>query len=192
MTAEDAQKLHAALYDALRRIAIARHDAVAERTVVHSYAHGSVVLAADGDKCGQTVVNLLQLGLVLLVGVVQMLELSCRVDIVSGVYPHLLGISRSHVGHVGVEVYVGHEGLPVAQPAKLGTDIAQVLSLTRALRGEPHQLASGIDDASGLCHRRLSVVGVGGSHRLYAYGIVASDGRSAHSHNRRVPPFVAR
>ena len=43
----NAQKLHAALHDALGRISVARHNTVAQRPVVYAYADGCVVGAAD-------------------------------------------------------------------------------------------------------------------------------------------------
>ena len=47
LAAADTQKLHAALDDALWGIAIARHDTVAQRAVVHTDADGGVVLLTD-------------------------------------------------------------------------------------------------------------------------------------------------
>ena len=110
----DAQKLHAALDDAFRRVAVARHDAVGERTVVHADAHRGVVFAADVEEGHEAVLQLLQLVGILGIGVLNLLEHTRRVDVVAWVHAHLLGVQRSHVSHVGVEVYVGYERCLIA------------------------------------------------------------------------------
>ena len=43
----NAQELHATLHNTFRRISIAAHDAVAQRTVVHTNADGRAVLTAN-------------------------------------------------------------------------------------------------------------------------------------------------
>ena len=50
LTFADAQKLHATFYDTCGSVAIARHDAIAERTMVYSYAYGSMVLFTDIEE----------------------------------------------------------------------------------------------------------------------------------------------
>ena len=64
-----AQELHARLHDAGGRVAIARHDAVGERAVVHADAHGGAMLTADVEEGHEAVLNLAELGGVLLVGI---------------------------------------------------------------------------------------------------------------------------
>ena len=104
-----AQELHAALHDAFGRVTVARHDAVGQRSVVHSYAYGSVMLPAYVEERHETRLYLLQFGGILLVGVFQLLERPRRVNIVAGVYAHLLRVERGYVCHVGIEVHVCHE-----------------------------------------------------------------------------------
>lgn len=55
-----------------------------------------------------------------------------------------------------------------------------ILRFAGALGGEAHQFAASVDDAFGLCHRCLGVIGIGGGHRLYSYRIVATDQQIAH------------
>ena len=106
----DAQELHARLYHALGCVAIAAHDAIAERTVIHADADGCVVLLTDVEKGYQLGAYLFNLVRILLIGVGELLEGAGGVDIVAGVDAHLLGIERRHIGHAGIEVHVGHEG----------------------------------------------------------------------------------
>ena len=166
------QKLHAALHDAFGRVAVARHDAIGQRTVVHSYAYGRVVLAADVEERHEARLYLLQFGGILLVGVFQFLECPGRIYIVSGIHAHLFGIERGHVCHVRIEVHVCHERRVVTFGAQRGVDVLQVLRLACALCGESHELASRLYYAFGLKHACLGVVGVCGSHRLHAYRVV--------------------
>ena len=44
------EKLHAALHDASRGVAIVAHDAVGERAMIHANADGSAVFAADLEQ----------------------------------------------------------------------------------------------------------------------------------------------
>ena len=77
--------------------------------MVHSDSYGRVVLLADIDERHQSGINLLQFRLIFLIGVLQMTERSCRVDIIARIDANLLAILRSNIGHAGVEVHVGHE-----------------------------------------------------------------------------------
>ena len=108
LTLADAQELHTALYDALRSVSVARHDAVGERTVVHSDAYGGVVVVANAQERHKTLVYLAKFGGIFFVGIFKVLERAGRVYVVAGVYPHFLSVQGGHVGHVGIEVYVGH------------------------------------------------------------------------------------
>ena len=148
----DAQKLHAALHDALGRVAVARHDAVRERPVVHADANGRLVLAAEVEERHQPSLDFLQFLGIFLVRVVDFVEFPRRIDVISGVDAHLVGIACGHVGHVRVEMHVGHDGRVIASPHQLCLDVAQVFRLARALRGEAHEFASGLDDSNRLSH----------------------------------------
>ena len=152
--------------------------------MVHADAHGGVVLAADVDEAHQPLVNPLQLGLVFLVGVFQVFERAGGVDVVAGVDAHLLAVAGSHVGHVGVEVHVGHQRRRVAVGPQPPGNVLHVQRFAAPLGGEAHQLAAGIDDALGLLHAAFSVVGVDGGHRLHADGVVAADVEAAHVGHR--------
>ena len=178
---EDPQKLHTALDDALRGVAIARHDAVGERAVVHADAHGGVVLLAGVDEGHQLGLDLPQLGGILIVGVFQMLERAPWVDVVAGIDTHLLAVEGSHVGGMGGEVDVGHQRLVIAVGLQTSGDVLHVLRLTGALGGEAHQFAAGIDDALGLTDAALCIIGIHGGHRLDADGVVAADADRAYA-----------
>ena len=171
---KNTQELHATLDDAFRCVAIARHDAVAQGTVVHADTDGCVVFLADLDKGKQFLLDLLQLVGIFLVGIFQMFESTSRVDIVAGIDAHLLTILGGDIGRMSREVDVGHQWLGVTVSLELGGDVLHVLCLTCALCGEAYQFPSGIDDAFGLCHTGGGIVGVGGGHRLDADGVIAS------------------
>ena len=144
LTLADAQKLHAALNNAFGRVAITRHYAVRERPVVHAYAHGRVVFAADVEEGHEALLQLFQLLGILGIGIFDMLERACRVHIVARVHAHLLCIESSDVSHARVEMDVGHERCHEAVGTQLRVDVLKVLSLAGALRGETHQFASSL------------------------------------------------
>lgn len=52
--------------------------------------------------------------------------------------------------------------------------ILKVLRLTPSLRRQPHQFTAGVDNPFCLCHRGVSIIGVGSRHRLHANGIVTT------------------
>ena len=55
----DAQELHTRLHHAFGRVAVAGHDAVRQRAVVHADADGRVVLLADAEEGDKAVAYLL-------------------------------------------------------------------------------------------------------------------------------------
>ena len=162
--AEDAQKLHATLHDALGRVAIARHDAIGEGAVVHADAHRRMLFFTDVDERHEPILYLLQFLSVFLVGVFQMFELAAGIDIVAGVDAHLFAIQSGHVGGMSGKVHIGHQRLRITVGFQAGGDVLHVLRLAGALRSESYQFASGVDDALGLSHAPLGVVGIDGRH----------------------------
>ena len=190
LAAEDAQKFHATLDDTLGRVAIARHDTVGERAVVDTDTYGGVMFPADTDEGEQALLYLLQLLQILLIGIFQMFERAGGVYIVAGVDAYLLTVLCRHIGHLGIEMHICHQGLRITVGFQACGDVAHVLRLARSLCGEAHQFTSGIDDTFGLCHTALGVVGVDGGHRLYADGVVATYRDIAHLRHRGRPSSV--
>ena len=121
----------------------------------------------------------LQLGGILLVGVVDVLEGAGTVDEIPGVDAHLLHDTGGQVGHMGIEVYVGHQRGVVAPVVQLLFDDGQALGLAGTLCRESHIVGSGLDDAHALFDTGFGFVGVRVGHRLYAYGVVSPQGRVA-------------
>ena len=99
-----------------------------------------------------------------------MFEGASRVDIVAGVYAHLLGIEGGHIGHAGVEVYVGHQRGVETIGTQGSVYVLKIFGLTCALCGEAHQLSASAYNALGLFYAGLRVVGVGSGHRLHTHG----------------------
>ena len=174
------KKLHTALHDTLGSVAIARHDTVGKRTMVYSDANGSVILLAYIEEGDKSLLQSLEFGGIFLVGIFKMLECAGRVDIITGIHPHLLGIECSHIGNIRIEMHVGNKGCRDTLGTKCGIDILEILSLAHTLCGEAHILATSLNDSLGLGYRSLGVGGGSGGHRLYAYGVVASHRGGAH------------
>ena len=171
----DAQELHAALHDALGRVAVARHDAIRQGTVVHADAERCAVLAADGQQALEAFLQALQLGGILLVRVVQLLEGPRGVDVIARVDADFFDNGGGHVGHIGIEVDVGYERRGMAPPAEFGTYVFQIFCLDCALCREAHQVAAGADNSLGLVDAAVGVGGGTGRHALQAQGVVTSD-----------------
>ena len=170
-----------ALDDAFGGVPIARHDAVAEGTVVHTDTYGCVMCLTDVDEGDEFFLNLLQLVGIFLVGIFQMFEGTAGIYIVARIDAYFLTIEGGDISGVGREMDICHQWLGIAVGLQLGRDMLHILCLTGALGGETYQFASGIDDALGLCHTGGSVVGIGGGHRLDADGVVAANADITHT-----------
>ena len=158
--------------------------------MVHTDADGRVVGLADVEERHETGFYLLQFLRVFLVGVLQLDEASGGINVVAGVDTHLLCVPRRHVGHVRIEVDVGHKGRAEAVGTDAGIDVFEVLGLANALRGEAHELASGLDNALRLGHTGLRVVGIGGGHRLDSHRVAAAHAERAHVHFGGFAPSI--
>ena len=140
--------------------------------MVYADTDGCVVLLADIKERHEAVTNLLKFLCIFLVGIFQFLEDTCRINIVARVHAHLLAIKGSHIGHVGVEVNVGHEWCHDSLCLQRSGDILHVLCLARALCGKSHEFTSSLNDTLCLCHTSLRVIGVGSGHGLHPYWVL--------------------
>ena len=158
----------------LRGIAITTHDAVGERPVVHPDAYGRVMLTTDVEQPDKPCAQPLQLGGILFIGIIDVLERAGAVDEVAGVDAHFLDNGGRHFGNMWIEVYVGHQRGMVAAPMQFIFDSCQTLGLPGALCGEPHIVGTGFDDAYALFDTLFHILCGGIGHRLYAYGVIAT------------------
>ena len=124
---------------------------------------------------------LLKFGGIFLIGILQVLECTARINIVAGIDAHLLAVEGSNVGRVRREMYVSHKGSLIAVGFQTGRDILHILRLASTLCSESHQFTSCVDDTLRLRHAPLRVIGVDSSHRLDTDGIGASDADMAHT-----------
>ena len=104
-----------------------------------------------------------------------MLEGTSRIDIVAGIDTHLLAVEGGHIGRMGRKMHVSHQGRRITVGLQTGRDVLHVLRLTRTLGGEAHQFAACIDDALGLRHTTLRIVGIHRRHRLDADRVGTAD-----------------
>ena len=140
--------------------------------MVDADTQGSMVPLADVKQAHEALAQPLQFGGIFGIGIVDMDELAGGVHVVARVDAHFLHQCGGGVGHVGVEVDVGHKrGLNAFGPQLL-PDEGEAFGFAAALRGETHQFAACGNDAAGLKDGRPDIVGIGVGHRLYAYRIV--------------------
>ena len=177
---KDAQELHTALHDAFGRIAIARHNAVAEGTVIHTDTDGSVMFLTDLNEGDEFPFDFLQFVGIFLIGVFQMFEGTSRVDIVAWIDAHLLTIEGGDVGGVCGEVHIGHQWLCVAIGLQFGRDVFHIFCLTGSLCCKAYQFAACIYNAFCLCYAGVGIVGIGSCHRLDADGVITSNADITH------------
>ena len=178
----DAQELHATLHNAGRCVAITAHDAIRQATVVHPDAHCRAVGATNVEKLHKALFQAQQFGGILLVGVFQTLECARRIHIIAGVDAHFFHNGGSHVGHLRIEVHIGHKRRVIAAAAQGLADVFEILGLAHSLRGEPNVVGTGLYDVDTLCHARLRVGGEGGSHALQTKRLLAAERLVADAH----------
>ena len=151
-----------------------------------------MVLTADIEEGYETLFETLEFGGIFFVGIFQMLEGACRVDIVSGIHPHLLGIECSHIGYIGIEMHIGNKRGRYTLSTQCGIDILEILSLAHTLCGKAHILSASLDNPLGLCHGGFGVGGGSGGHRLYANGVVATHWGVSHAIYRRLATAIVK
>ena len=137
------------------------------------------MLAAQVNERYKRVVYALQLGLILLVGVAQALELACWINKVAWIDAHLVSDLRCSECCPWVEMDVGNQWHLASLLAQLGAYASQVFGLFNALRGESHVVGSSLSDAQALLHACVYIVGRRVGHRLHPYGVVAAQWRVA-------------
>ena len=129
------------------------------------------MLLTDVDERDEALINLADFVGILLIGIVDMAELSSRVNIIAGVDPHLLADGGSGVGHSWVEMDVGHKGHVASVGSECFSDGFHVERLPLSLGGEAYDFASCLHNPFSLCHGRLSVHGGCVGHGLNAYRV---------------------
>ena len=152
--AADAGKLERGLDHARGGIAVAGEGPGGEGPVVGADAHGDAALLALEHERREDLLDLLNLGVVLLVRLVQdVLELLPPVREVTGVDADLVEALGDHHGHLGREVDVGDEGrvVPVLDEALL--DLGARLGLLHTLDGDADHLGAGV---GALLHLRIA------------------------------------
>ena len=170
----DAQELHARLDHAGGRITIARHDAVAQRTVVHTQANGRMMRLADVEERNEATAYLLDLLGILLVGIFELLERTTGIDVIARIDADLLDNPGSDIGHRRIEMDIGNQGDLIAIAMNAVLDLLERQRLLPALGGESHDIGTSIDNALDLGGRSLDVVGIRIGHRLHPNGIPAT------------------
>ena len=142
--ASDAGKFQRALDHAQRRVAVAIHDAVAERTVVGADTQCAVARFAFLDERRKLRLDTRQLIGVLLVGVFADVEFF-GVGIVAGIDAHHLApLDRLHRG-VRLEVNVRHHRHIRTTGTNPGDNMLKIGGVAFGLCGDAYDLATGID-----------------------------------------------
>ena len=133
-----------------------------------------MVLLADVEERYETLLNLLEFVSILFISIFLLDELAGRIHVVARIYAHFLTIESSHVGNVRIEMNIGNEWSLIAVGTDAGIDVLHILCLAGTLCGEAHQFATSLDDFLCLTDASLSIIGIGGGHRLDADRVIAT------------------
>ena len=193
--ARDAGELQSALHHAQRRVAVAVHDAVAERAVVGADTQRAIARFALVDEWRELGLNTLQLACVLFVGVFADVEFF-GVGIVAGVDAHHLApLHRLECG-VRLKMNVGHDRHVRAARADAGDDRLEIGGVAFGLRGDADNLATHINQRHGLLNACIRVERAASEHGLLHDGLAPAHDHSAvfwitYDHWPRFPPLIA-
>ena len=147
----DTQKFHTALYDTFGRVAITAHDAVAERTMVHSDTQSCMVFPTDIQQGNEALFYLAKFAGIFFVGIFQMFESTCRISIIARVDTDFFCIKSGYFGYFGIEMHIGNKGDIASGRAYCCIDFFQIFSFSHALCGQPYVFSAGFSDAQCLC-----------------------------------------
>ena len=161
-------KLQRTFHHAERRIAVAVHDPVAQRTVIRADAHGDAARPAQFDQGRELFPDTPDLGRILLVAVFAHREFF-RVGIVARVDPHLVHPLGGLERRVGLEMNVGHQRHIATRLGQTLADRRQIPRILHRRRRDPHDLATRLGQRPRLRHARRGVHRVAGDHRLHPH-----------------------
>ena len=157
-----------------RRVAVAIHDAVAQRAVVGADAQAAFQADAFQHERREFFLNALQLGGVLLVRVFLGRKFF-RVGVVAGIDAHDFNpLHRFHRGF-GLEMDVRHNRHETAAFMQFGDDVLQIRRVLHRRRGDADELAADGDEIERLLHAFGGVHRVAGEHGLLHDGMAAAD-----------------
>src|SRR5205085_7360258 len=179
--ARDPGEFERAFHHAQRRVAVAIHDPIRERTVIRPDAHRAPELPAKFYQRREALADPLQLGGVLFVGVFEDLELF-RVGVIAWVDPDFLyPLRRFHRGF-RFEMNVGDDRHLAAALAQAAYDLLQIRRVLYRRRRDSHDLAADFRQLDRLRDRRRRVHRVASDHRLDANRIGATNSDAADHH----------
>ena len=162
----DTKKFHAGFYHSFRSIAVARHDTVGQRSMVHPDTDSSMILFADIQERDKTVTDFLYFLRILFVCIFQFLKSTRSIYVVARINPHLLGILSRHISYLGIEMHIGNQRHHVPLTAQADIDVHQIFGLLDALRCQADILATRIHNSLGLVHTSLCILRRRVGHRL--------------------------
>ena len=171
----DAEELEGALDHAERRVAVAVHDAIAERAVIGADAHRAAELFAADHERGKRIVEAGEFGVVVGVGVFADGEFFL-VGVVAGIDADFFDVLDGFHRGAREEMDVGDDrDVGEAGGGELGADVAQAAGGGDVGRGDADDLAADLGEGDGLLDGGGDVLGVARRHRLDADGIGAAD-----------------
>ena len=189
--ARDAGKLQRALDHAERRVAVAVHDAVAQRTVIRADPHCAAMLLAKLHQRRKPFADALQFRCVVGVGVFLYRELF-RIGVVAGIHADFLHpLRRLHRG-LGLEVNISDNRHPASARAESGDDVLQIRRVLHGRRGDANDLAADVCEVDRLLDGCGGIHRVACDHALDANRIIATYGDITDADHARLPPLAVK
>ena len=174
-------KLQRALHHPERRVSEAVHDPVAQGAVVGTDPQRDTALLAEIDQRREALPDPVEFRRIFGIAVVADIEL-LGVCEVSGVDPHLLDPLRRLQRRLRFEMDVGDQWNMASRGIECGADVLETRGILHRRRGDPHHLASGLDQTKHLADTGFSLHGVAGDHRLDADRVRPSESQRTDHH----------
>ena len=149
-----------------------------------------MVLLANLEERNKALADLLNLGSILLVGIVQVLESTCCIHVIAGVDAYLLGKTGSHISHPRIEVYVSHQRHHAPFSTQGGIDMLQVFRFAHTLRCEAYIFTSCFYDTQCLFHAGFGIHCDRIGHALQADRVLTTQRGGPHIDGMSLPTRV--
>ena len=181
-------KLQRTFHHAERRVAVAVHDPVAQRTVIRADAHGDAARPAQLDQGREFFPDTPDLGRILFVAVFAHRKFF-RVRIVARVDPHLVHPLGRLERRVGLKMNVGHQRNMAAAGLQSAADRFQIPCVLDRRRRDAHDFAAYVSQLHRLADTGQRIHRVAGDHGLHAHRVVSPDAYLADIHRAAAPAF---
>ena len=103
------KEFHTTLHHTFRSVTISAHDSIGKTTMIHTNSDGSMMFLTDVQERNESSLKFLYFISVFLVGIIDMLELTCRINVVTRVDSDFICIQCGHICHLSIKMHISNQ-----------------------------------------------------------------------------------